>query len=330
MAVVQADRRETFYEAQRRHRRAGWRFSLLSVMAVFLLGLPVSVLISPFIAAVGLISVDVANEWTPMPDPVGELGELFESTSDTGQAAEEPVTVPGTTLLAIGRGLPVPGLVTMGLIWLCVRRLMLRSGAAPWRWRPGPGPERRPGGAPARQPGGGDGAGRGCPRRGDGRRLSRRQRRGGRPLRPRRHDHRAPGLLDQLGHSRRRHIADMLAVVVNGDQVALVSSALQTFDVVGAMLPPLGRRTQGAVADGRSPRAGPGDGARTFRRRADRRAMMGADDSKPHGCLVLLQVPFLVAAGGQPHLHDRGGMLVAPIMGPWRRPAPARRRHRRS
>ena len=70
MAVVQADRRETFYEAQRAT-GAGWRFSLLSVMAVLLLGLPVSVLISPFIAAVGLISVDVANEWTPMPDPVG-------------------------------------------------------------------------------------------------------------------------------------------------------------------------------------------------------------------------------------------------------------------
>ena len=46
---------------------AGWRFSLLSVLAVLLLGLPVSVLISPFIAAVGLIGVDVANEWTPHP-----------------------------------------------------------------------------------------------------------------------------------------------------------------------------------------------------------------------------------------------------------------------
>ena len=113
MAVVQADRRETFYEAQRAT-GAGWRFSLLSVMAVLLLGLPVSVLISPFIAAVGLISVDVANEWTPMPDPVGELGELFESTSTTGAETEEPVSVPGTTVLAIGLGLFVPGLVAMG------------------------------------------------------------------------------------------------------------------------------------------------------------------------------------------------------------------------
>ena len=109
MAVVQADRRETFYEA---HTGAGWRFSPVSVMAVLLLGLPVSVLISPFIAAVGLIGVDVANEWTPMPDP-GD-GELFDSTSTTGVETEEPVSVPGTTVLAIGLGLFVPGLVAMG------------------------------------------------------------------------------------------------------------------------------------------------------------------------------------------------------------------------
>ena len=129
MAVVRADRRETFYEAQRRHRRAGWRFSLLSVMAVLMLGLPVSVLISPFIAAVGLIGVDVANEWTPMPDPVSELGELFESTSSTehgDRGAGERAGHHG----AGDRSRPVrprPG--GDGLIWLCVRRLMLRSGA---------------------------------------------------------------------------------------------------------------------------------------------------------------------------------------------------------
>jgi Zn-dependent protease with chaperone function len=334
MAVVQAERRETFYEAQRRHRRAGWRFSLVSVMAVLLLSLPVSVLISPFIAAVGLISVDVANEWTPMPDPVGELGELFDSTSTTGAETEEPVRVPATTVLAIGLGLFVPGLVAMGLIWLCVRRLMLRSGAGAVALAAG-----------ARPPSGdleerqlvnlveemALAAGVPPPRvmvidSPDANAAV-----AGRSI----HDVTIivpRGLLDQLGRRQTGAVvADMLAVAVNGDlRVAMViCSAFQTFDVVGAMLAaPLSRRTRRVLwrtfrlTFRRRSRRGDGTEEQFLAGDLTEMAMLGAlDDSKASGCLLMLQFPFLVAAIAYSLTRMLvGGLVVAPIMAAmWRR-----------
>jgi len=334
MAVVRADRRETFYEAQRRHRRAGWRFSLLSVMAVFMLGLPVSVIISPFIAAVGLIGVDVVNEWTPMPDPVSELGELFESTGSTSTEPEEPVSVPGTTVLAIGLGLFVPGLVAMSLIWLCVRRLMLRSGAGAVALAAG-----------ARPPSGDPeerqlvnlveemalAAGVPPPRVMVVDSPDANAAVAGRSVRdvtiivPR-------GLLDQLGRRQTGAVvADMLAVAVNGDlRVAMViASAFQTFDVVGAMLAaPLSRRTQRVVwrtfrlTFRRRSRRGDGTEEQFLAGELTELAMLGAlDDNKANGCLLMLQFPFLVAAIAYSLTRMLvGGLIVAPIMGAmWRR-----------
>ncbi len=334
MAVVRADRRETFYEAQRRHRRAGWRFSLLSVMAVFMLGLPVSVIISPFIAAVGLIGVDVVNEWTPMPDPVSELGELVESTGSTSTEPEAPVSVPGTTVLAVGLGLFVPGLVAMSLIWLCVRRLMLRSGAGAVALAAG-----------ARPPSGDQeerqlvnlveemalAAGVPPPRVMVVDSPDANAAVAGRSVRdvtiivPR-------GLLDQLGRRQTGAVvADMLAVAVNGDlRVAMViASAFQAFDVVGAMLAaPLSRRTQRVLwrtfrlTFRRRSRRGDGIEEQFLAGELTELAMLGAlDDNKVNGCLLMLQFPFLVAAIAYSLTRMLvGGLIVAPIMGAmWRR-----------
>jgi hypothetical protein len=97
-------------------------------------------------------------------------------------------------------------------------------------------------------------------------------------------------------------IADMLAVVVNGDlRVALVfSSAFQTFDVVGAMLAaPLSRRTRRVLwrtfrlTFRRRSRRGDGAEEQFLAGELTELAMMGAmDDSKPRGCLALVQLPF--------------------------------------
>ena len=334
MAVVRADRRETFYEAQRRHRRAGWRFSLLSVMAVFMLGLPVSVIISPFIAAVGLIGVDVVNEWTPMPDPVSELGELFESTGSTSTEPEEPVSVPGTTVLAIGLGLFVPGLVAMSLIWLCVRRLMLRSGAGAVALAAGARPpsgdleERQLVNLVAEMA---LAAGVPPPRVMVVDSPDANAAVAGRSV----HDVTIivpRGLLDQLGRRQTGAVvADMLAVAVNGDlRVAMViASAFQTFDVVGAMLAaPLSRRTQRVVwrtfrlSFRRRSRRGDGTEEQFLAGELTELAMLGAlDDNKANGCLLMLQFPFLVAAIAYSLTRMLvGGLIVAPIMGAmWRR-----------
>jgi Zn-dependent protease with chaperone function len=140
------------------------------------------------------------------------------------------------------------------------------------------------------------------------------------------------GLLDQLGRQPTGAvIADMLAVVVNGDlRVALViSSAFQTFDVVGAMLAaPLSRRTRRVLwrtfrlAFRRRSRRGDGSEEQFLAGELTELTMMGAlDDTKPRGCLALVQLPFLVAAiaYGMTRMLV-GGFIVAPIMGAmWRR-----------
>ncbi|MGH2477778.1 MAG: hypothetical protein ACRDIL_21220, partial [Candidatus Limnocylindrales bacterium] len=134
MAVGERRRRqETFYEAQRRHRRSGWRFSVLSVAAVLVLGLPLSVIVSPFVAAAGLMALDVADAVTPMPDPLADLGDALDELSDAddgGADGNDPTTGDaGAVALAVAVALVVPGIVVMGAAWLCVRRLFLRSGA---------------------------------------------------------------------------------------------------------------------------------------------------------------------------------------------------------
>ncbi|HTD60642.1 MAG TPA: hypothetical protein VK679_08315, partial [Gemmatimonadaceae bacterium] len=53
--------RVTFFTMQRRHRRASWRFSAAAIAAVFLTGLPLSILITPLLYAVALLVGEVTN-----------------------------------------------------------------------------------------------------------------------------------------------------------------------------------------------------------------------------------------------------------------------------
>jgi len=128
-------RRETFYEAQRRHRRSGWRFSVLSVVAVLLLGLPLSVVVSPFVSAVGLMALDVVDVVVPMPDPGADIGRFLERLAESESAGDRDpgeapaVSAPAPEVVAGAVALLVPGMLLMVAAWLCMRRLFLRAGA---------------------------------------------------------------------------------------------------------------------------------------------------------------------------------------------------------
>jgi hypothetical protein len=65
------------YDAHRRYRRAGWRFSVMAAMAVVALGLPLSVIVSPFASALGLMALDAVNLIVPMPDPGADIGRFI-------------------------------------------------------------------------------------------------------------------------------------------------------------------------------------------------------------------------------------------------------------
>jgi Zn-dependent protease with chaperone function len=59
--------RESFFDAQRRNRVATWRMSALCVVAAVLMGIPLALVVTPLIYAVGLIVADVVNYFSPLP-----------------------------------------------------------------------------------------------------------------------------------------------------------------------------------------------------------------------------------------------------------------------
>jgi Zn-dependent protease with chaperone function len=369
--------RETFYEAQRRHRRSAWRFSALSTVAVLLLGLPLSVVVSPVGAALASIGLDVVNLVVPMPDPLGDVLDLDEwmSSDDSGTGGDPAATVPtaptaptaptdgtGTTTttttgdgttgdgtgdggdddggvdltatqIAVAAGaVLVPGMVLMGLAWLCVRRLFMRSAAGAVVLAAGARPP-RPGDAEERQLVNlveemALAAGVPPPRvmvlDADvvnaavvGRSIH-----DVTLLVPR-------GLLDELGRDATGAlVADLLASVVNGDLRAalVVASVFQTFDLVGAVIAaPFSRRTRrvlwrlARMALRRRSRRGDGREEHYIAEElADAGALGGEDEGGGSGCLTF---PFLAASLAYSLTHALVGLLfVQPIMAAlWRR-----------
>jgi hypothetical protein len=52
---------ESFYDAQRRHRRAGWRFTALALVGVVVTSLPVAVVLSPPLTALVVVVADLLS-----------------------------------------------------------------------------------------------------------------------------------------------------------------------------------------------------------------------------------------------------------------------------
>ena len=69
--------RESFFDAQRRNRRATWRMSALCTLAGALMGIPLALTITPLLYGVVLIVADVVNIWWPLPAAFWQLsGEV--------------------------------------------------------------------------------------------------------------------------------------------------------------------------------------------------------------------------------------------------------------
>src|SRR5215472_972671 len=58
---------ETFFRAQKRNRRATWRMSALGVFAAFIMGIPLTLVLTPLFYAGTLIVADIINQFSPLP-----------------------------------------------------------------------------------------------------------------------------------------------------------------------------------------------------------------------------------------------------------------------
>lgn len=113
--------RESFRDAQKRHRRASWRFTALSAAAIGLMGLSLSVIISPLVYAFAIVVNDLVNLLFRTPDVLQRFVDSGGSSSTDGTPVEVVVVV----ILA----LLLPGALALILSWIGVRSLLRRAGS---------------------------------------------------------------------------------------------------------------------------------------------------------------------------------------------------------
>ncbi|HEU0132477.1 MAG TPA: M48 family metalloprotease [Mycobacteriales bacterium] len=111
--------RESFFDAQVRHRRASWWFTALSAGAIGLMGVPLSAVISPLLYAAAVLVLDLVNLVARTPDLLRRFAE-----SEAGRS-NAPLTTEQLVVLAVF--VVVPGSVVLLLSWLGVRRVFRRA-----------------------------------------------------------------------------------------------------------------------------------------------------------------------------------------------------------
>jgi Zn-dependent protease with chaperone function len=109
--------RESFFAAQRRHRRQTWRLTALCGFAAIVTGIPLSLVLTPMVFAVILILTRLLHVAFPVPDAVWDAYErVGRVLPDAIEAMDDPAT-PGVSEGDVGR-IPLGTLIATVLIWL--------------------------------------------------------------------------------------------------------------------------------------------------------------------------------------------------------------------
>jgi Zn-dependent protease with chaperone function len=128
-AISGSSDRESFFEAQARNRRATWRLSVVSGLAVVVLGIPLALTITPLLYAAALIVADFVSLWTPLPaifwqcaNQIARYGVLAVSSLSQGKAADPQALTVGAAVLLL------PGAVFSVILWAGVLAFFRRAG----------------------------------------------------------------------------------------------------------------------------------------------------------------------------------------------------------
>ena len=121
--------RESFFEAQRRNRRATWGLSVVSVLATVVMGIPLALTITPLLYAAALILADIVSIWAPLPpsfwqhaDDIARYGMVAIGWLTQGKAANPQALALGAAVLLL------PGAILSVGLWLGVNALFRRAG----------------------------------------------------------------------------------------------------------------------------------------------------------------------------------------------------------
>ncbi|HEY1527673.1 MAG TPA: M48 family metalloprotease [Candidatus Angelobacter sp.] len=95
---------ETFFAAQKRNRRATWRMSALCTFAAFIMGIPLTLVLTPLLYVMAMIALEIVNHFSPQP----ELLQYADGLAKLGlRVADYVINQKGTL---------DPGELTTGLI----------------------------------------------------------------------------------------------------------------------------------------------------------------------------------------------------------------------
>jgi Zn-dependent protease with chaperone function len=121
--------RESFFDAQRRNRRATWRLSALCVLAAVVMGIPLALIVTPLLYAVTLIAADVISLFSPLPssfwqraNEVARFGFVAVQWLLEHQAANPQALAIGAAVMLL------PGTVLSIVLWLGMNTLFRHGG----------------------------------------------------------------------------------------------------------------------------------------------------------------------------------------------------------
>jgi Zn-dependent protease with chaperone function len=121
---------ETFYKAQKRNRRATWRMSFFCVVAALLMGIPLTLVLTPLFYAATFVVAEVINYFSPLPPEFWQAlrtsGQLAVKTGDYLMNGRGQVDL---QTLAVGLALALlPGILMAFFLWIGVLALFRRAG----------------------------------------------------------------------------------------------------------------------------------------------------------------------------------------------------------
>lgn len=121
--------RESFFDAQRRNRRATWRLSVVSVLATVVMGIPLALTVTPLLYAAALVIADVINIWVPLPssfwqhaNDLARYGVVAIGWLTQGKTANPQALALGAAVLLL------PGAILSLALWFGVNALFRRAG----------------------------------------------------------------------------------------------------------------------------------------------------------------------------------------------------------
>ncbi len=121
---------ETFFKAQARNRRATWRMSVLCVFAALIMGIPLTLVLTPLLYALTLVGADIINYFSPLPPEfwrnVSDLSSIAYRTADYVINQRGSMDVNELVLAAVL--MLAPGMVLALLLWMGMRMLFRHGG----------------------------------------------------------------------------------------------------------------------------------------------------------------------------------------------------------